>query len=148
MNTNASDDLTNPMIAYYASQAAAHAARNPGDPNAQQQAQYWATRLSQQTQMFQGTSVPAAPPAPAMFQGTSMPTAPQAQTQYVQHAVPSFTPPMPVPTTLDMSAVHHGYAERVVGGRHGEPSSSAFATATHTPVGTPRRARSTIARGR
>ena len=41
-------DILNPMVPYYAEQAAQHAARNPFDPSAAQQAQHWAQVLQQQ----------------------------------------------------------------------------------------------------
>ena len=68
--TNPCVDMNNPMLAYYADQAAQHAARNPVDQAAQQQASYWANLAAQQRQMFahaasQPTSGPMQQPRPA-----------------------------------------------------------------------------------
>ena len=65
-----------------------------------------------------------------------------SQVPNMQMPIPTtLTPPLPT-STLDMSAVRHGYAERVLGG-----TGTGYATAVGTPVATPRN-RSQTRRGR
>ena len=81
-------DLMNPMIGFYADQASQHAARNPNDANAIQQAQYWAGLLAQQRQ------------AQAIQQMTQVPLAGASLIQPTQgqpNPVPTFGAPGPQP---------------------------------------------------
>ena len=126
-------DGLNPMISYYAEQAAAHALRNPQDPTAQQQAHFWAAKLQMQrhaqAQAQQASWAQSSQQAPQAFQ----PSAPQQASAFqpsAPHQAPTVPPlfgptasslnPTPPsthvtqadPTVISHSAVHHGSWER------------------------------------
>ena len=79
-------NLQDPMAQYYAQQAAAFASRNPGNPDAQRTANYWAAIVQQQLTMMAAQQNPN-----PMF----------AQ----MNAVPSSLIPPPTPPQIPIGAV-------------------------------------------